>query len=197
MSRVYGLLNLNNVIEPSFCFVDTLPTGTGLDNVDAANPSRGEPAAAVYPADARVFMSPRFGGMELPDFVCNTRGLMIVHRRVKEVVERVQRGATEYLPVAIYNHKRRLASAEYFVVNPIGTYDVLDLEASDIEWDDGEVVHVNQMVLDAKKVKQAPDLFRPNEDPSAYIISRKIATEIIKFSPPYTNLNYAEIFELE
>ena len=197
MTRVYGLLELGTVVEPRFCFIDQLPKGSGLDNVDAANPSRGEPAAHVYPADAHVVMSSRFGGMELPDFVGNTRGLLIVHRRVKDVIERVNRGEQEFLPLTIHNHKRRVASSEYFVANPLGTHDVLDLKASDIEWDDGDVVHVNQMVLDPAKVKKAPDLFRPNEDPRSYIISKRIATEIIKFSPPYTNLNYAEIFELE
>jgi len=197
MALAYGLLDTSSLEEPRFCVVDKLPTGKGLDNVDAANPSRGEPAADLYPADAHVFMSSRFGGMELADFVSNTRDLLIVHRRVKEVLEHVNRGETEYLPLAIYNHKRRLASAEYFVVNPLGTYDVLDLKASDIEWDDGDVVDVNKMVLDPKKVKKAPDLFRPNEDPTAYIISKKVATELRKLSPPNTNRHYRDLFEFD
>jgi Immunity protein family (Imm11) len=198
MTRVYGLLDLCNVIEPQFCVIDELPKGKNLDNVKAANPTRGEQATHVYPSDARVYMSPMFGGMQLPDIVCNTEGLLIVHRRVKDVMERVNRGETEYLPLAIHNHKRRLASADYFVVNPLGTHDVLDLDASDIEWDeDGDVIHVNKMVLDPKKLKKAPDLFRPNEDQGAYIISKKIATEIVAFSPPCTNLHYLDIFKLE
>jgi hypothetical protein len=196
MTRVYGLLDLCTVIEPQYCVIDDLPTGTNLDNVQAANPSRGEPAAHLYPPDARVYMSPKFGGMQLADFVSNTEGLMIVHKRVKDVIARVNRGETEFLPLAIYNHKKRLASAEYYVINPVGTHDVLDLRESDIEWDDGDVVNVNKMVLDPKKLKKAPDLFRPNEDPQSYIISKKIASEIVKFSPPYKNLHYLEIFEL-
>jgi hypothetical protein len=198
MTRVYGLLDLCNVIEPQFCVIDGLPTGKNLDDVKAANPTRGEQARHVYPPDARVYMSPMFGGMQLPDIVCNTESLLIVHKRVKEVMERVNGGATEYLPLAIYNHKRRLASADFFVVNPLGTHDVLDLDASDIERDeDGDVVHVNKMVLDPKKLRTAPDLFRPDEDVEAYIISKKIATELVNFSPPVTNLHYRDIFKLE
>ena len=123
MTRVYGLLDLTNMSERQYCFIDSYPTGTGLDNVDASIPTRGEPAAEIYPPDARVTMSPKFGGMELPDFVSNTRSLLIVSRRVKEVFEKVNRGATEYLPLAIHNHKRRLASPDYFVINPLGTHE--------------------------------------------------------------------------
>ena len=193
---LYGLLDVGSAEERQFCMIDELPSGTGLERVAAANPTRGEPAAHIYPADARVFMSPKFGGRELADFVSNTEGFLIVHKRVKEILERVNRGDAEYIPLAIFNHKRRLASAEYFIVNPLGTHDVLDLKKSTIEWDDGDVVHVEKMVLDPKKLKKAPDLFRPKEDPEAYIISQRIATELRKLSPPNTNRHYLDYFEV-
>jgi hypothetical protein len=144
-----------------------------------------------------VYMSSRFGGMALPDFVSNTRGLLIVHRRVTEVFRRINEGPTEYLPLAIYNHKRRLASPDYFVVNPLGTHDVLDLKASDIEWSDGDVVKIRKMVLDPKKTSKAPDLIRPREASRRYIISKTIATELRKLDPPNTNRHYEDAFEVE
>jgi hypothetical protein len=197
MALAYGQLDLCNTSESRFCVVDALPTGTGLDSVDAANPMRGERAAHLYPPDAKVFMSAKFGGLELADFVANTVSFLIVHRRVKEVFEKINQGDAEYIPLAIFNHKRRQASVDYFIVNPIGTYDVLDLKASEIEWDGDDVVSVDKMVLDPRKVKKAPDMFRPNEDPTAYIISKRIAAETRKFSPPRTNMHYVDLFEFD
>jgi hypothetical protein len=196
MGMLYGLLDLLNMDETQFCFVDDGPTGTGLDRVDAARPARGEPAAEIYPPDARVYMSRKFGGMELPDFVSNTCGLLIVHKRVKEVIERVNQGPTEFLALSIYNHKKRLASADYFVVNPLGTHDVLDMSASEIQWLDGDVVAIDKMMLDAEKVRQAPDLFRPREDPRSYIISKRIASPLRELDPPNTNRNYRDYWDL-
>jgi hypothetical protein len=196
MGMGYGLLDLLNLDEPGFCVVDELPTGTGLDRVDAARPARGEHASHIYPPDARVKMSSKFGGMELADFVSNTRGLLIVHKRVKEVIESINSGPTEFLPLAIFNHKGRLASADYYVVNPLGTWDVLDLNASDIQWSDGDVVALREIVLDREKMRNAPDLFRLKEDTSWYLISKRIASRLRELDPPNTNRNYRDFFEL-
>lgn len=193
---IYGLLDTKNIDDGTLCLVDKWPTGTGLDRADASLPSTGESAAAVWPADARCVMSSKLGGMVLADFVSNTLSLLIVHKRVKEIMEKVNRGPTEYLPLSILNHKKRLASTDYFVANPLGTYDVLDLKASDIKRSGADVVKVKTFVLDPVKMKRAPDLFRPNESPESYFISKRIATELRKLDPPNTNRNYVAAFDV-
>jgi hypothetical protein len=194
---IYGLLNLKNVEEPGYCVVTDLPRGTGLDRVDAAKPSVGEPVADVWPDDAYAVMSKKLGGMQLPDIVSNTWTLLIVHARVKEIIEAVNRGPTEYLPLAIRNHKNRVASKDYFVVNPLHTYDVVDVEASTIKWFEGDVVEVEKYVLDPYKVKNAPDLFRPNEVPEHYFISKRIASRLRELDPPNTNRRYIDAFDIK
>lgn len=193
---IFGLFDLMNIDDDSFCVIDKWPTAKGFDASDAAGASTGEPVANIWPADARCQMSSKFGGMVLADFVSNTLQLFIVHKRVREVMERVNRGPTEYLPLSIFNHKQRLASKDYFVANPLGTHDVLDLKKSDIEWSGKDVVGVDKFVLDPVKMKRAPDFFRPQESPGSYFISKRIATELQKLDPPNTNRNYLDGFDV-
>jgi len=198
-ATVFGLLDTCNGSESRFCIIDELPRAKGLSNVDAANAARGDRAAHLYPADVRLRMSKEFGGTELADIVANTEGLLLVHMRVKRIIERVNRGKIELIPVPIHDHDDRLASKDYFVVNPLGTHDVLDLRKSQIEWGNKktrDVIHVEKMVLAPAKLEKAPDLFRPKESPESYIISKNIARELVKLRPKITNLHYLDIFVL-
>ena len=195
MAMGYGLLDLLNMDEPNIVSSTICRPEPGWIASMLPGPA-GEPAADIYPPDARVPMSRKFGGMELADFVSNTHGLLIVHKRVKEAIEGINRGPTEFLPLSILNHKGRVASADYYVVNPLGTRDVLDLSASDIQWSDGDVVALKTIVLDPEKMRDAPDLFRLKEDSSWYLISKRIATRLRELDPPNTNRNYRDFFEL-
>lgn len=96
------------------------------------------------------------------------------------------------MPLAIYNHKGRLASSDYFIVNPLGTVDALDLERSQIEWLGSDIVEIEKRVLDPEKLKGAPDLFRLKEEPSAYVISQRL---IAKLTPPPPTNFYVQRLE--
>ncbi|WP_240358393.1 imm11 family protein [Myxococcus vastator] len=167
-----------------YCFVDELPEGLGLNRYKVGH---GETLGADYPADARVYMTDRYQGIQVSDYVENACGILIVSKRVKEVFERVSRGPVEYLPLAIYNHKKRLASADHFIVNPIGTVDCLNLEASDIKYFKGKVVQVRNPVLDPAKLEHAPHLFRMREHSYSYLISEVMIQELRTLTPRPTN----------
>ncbi|NVJ09699.1 hypothetical protein HUW63_31305 [Myxococcus sp. AM001] len=168
----------------NYCFVDNYPEGLGLIDYKIGH---GEPLGADYPMDARVYMTERYKGMQVPDLVENTCGMRIVSRRVKEVFERVNQSPVEYLPVAIYNHKKRVASTDHFIVNPLGTVDCLNLEASEIEYHNGKVVSVDNPVLDPAKVETAPHLFRMREHSYSYLFSEVMFQALRTLDPRPTN----------
>lgn len=171
--------------KPEFCFVSRHIEEIGLNSTYLMN---GEPyPEQEWPKDAHFFMSEQDAGMELSDMIGNTLSLLIVSSRLKAGIEQGRCGRLQFLPVALYNHKKRLASSDYFIVNPIGVHDVLDLEASDIEYHEGQVVTVRKFVIDARKAKDAPDILRPREDHYAYILSSRILDEWKKLDPPRTN----------
>jgi hypothetical protein len=114
--------------------------------------------------------------------------MLIVHREVKDVIAEVNEGPTEYLPLRIYNHKKRLASDEYFIVNPLGAQDCLDLSASKIEYMGKKIVAVKSIVLDRKKLEKAPDLFRVREDTTVYVASQRLLKRIMMGERTTTNI---------
>jgi hypothetical protein len=98
----------------------------------------------------------------------------------------------EYLPFTLINHKGRIHSTDYFIVNPIGALDCLDKQASTIEYmEDGRIIAVISYVLDPNKLTDAPDLFRIKEWPRKYVISERLASAFTESN--FTNIILQEI----
>jgi len=178
--------------DTAFAFTDDEPSGFKRWSYKLSD---GEKVVASdkYPPDAHVQMSAEFG-MQLGDIIGNTQQLLIVSRALKDEIAHVHAEPVQCLPIAIYNHKKRLASADYFIVNPIGVRDCLDLEESQIEYDDDdEVVDVEEFVLSAPKVEGGPDLFRVKEDPATYIVSEHLARRWVRLDPRPKNVYLDEL----
>ena len=173
-----------------YCFLKSEPAGLGL----ATNRlSKGISIADEYPSDVRYFMDPDEPGIQVPDLVGNPGGILVVSRVVKQAIENANHGPTEYLPISIYNHKKRLAAADYFVINPLGTQDCLDPERSRIEYHNDKVVGVDRMVLKGEKLKDAPDLFRVREAPRVYVASENLVRALLQIQPRPTNVFMIEL----
>lgn len=173
----YYRINLRPGVDPGFCFLGNVPLGTEPKTHRIAE---GFELGGDYPRDARIYMDFKNPGFKLPSLVGNTNSFLIVSGPVKKVIESMNTGIIEYLPLSIYNHKKRLASNDYFIVNPIGCLDCLDLRASEITYFQGHIVKINKYVLSAKKLENAPDIFRIKEDPRVYVISHRLVIELKK-----------------
>jgi hypothetical protein len=151
-----------------YCAVRTVPEGT---NSISHRYRRGIYMADEYPDDARINMSNRHPGKVLCDFLSNTKSILFVSRKMKEIVESMADNEIEYLPFSLYNHKGRLASSDYFIINII--------------------VGIDTFVLDAEKVKEAPHIFRIKEDPCEYVVSETLANAFKAAN--LTNINLEEL----
>jgi hypothetical protein len=106
----------------------------------------------------------------------------------------------ECLPFTLFDHRRRVASRDYFIINPLGTFDCLNTSKSEIVYSDdppGEVVAVRKHVLDPRKVGAAPDIFRVKEEPEMIVISARLATQIKKLDPLPTNVYLIKLEQAE
>jgi hypothetical protein len=159
--------------------------------------SRGIEMKDKYPADAKVYMKDRRPGMGLPSLIGNTLGFLIVGRALKEAFEATG-VALECLPFTLFNHKKREASRDYFIINPLGTFDCLNMEKSEIDYSKespGEILGVDRVVLSAKKLASAPDFFRIQEVPHAYIISARLAAKLQALQPTNFYVTQLEVAE--
>jgi hypothetical protein len=186
----YFRIELCPSVDKSLCVLEDGPEGTQPFSYAMA---RGETAAADYPADAKWFMHRRWSGIKLASLIANTANLLVVHKSLKGAIHKLGVPVESY-GFALYDHKKRLASRDYFIVNPLGRHDVLDLKASQIEWspdDPTAVVDVEEMVLDPRKIAKAPPLLRVQEDPEAILIERMAARKLAALDP--TNFFLREV----
>jgi hypothetical protein len=138
----------------------------------------GEPAGAEYPPDARIYLQPESPGIKLPSLLGSQTGYLIMNAGMKTAMEAFDLGNVELLPFTLYDHKKRVLSKDYWIVNPIGSLDRLNRSASVIKLldnDPNQIIAVKKFVLDAKKVAQGPDLFRVPEARFQYFVSERIA----------------------
>jgi hypothetical protein len=143
---------------------------------------KGEPVAAFWPSDARIYLTGEERGIELCELVGTTRNAIIASRRFKEMIQKhCANDPVEYLPLAIHDHRKRLLADEYFFVNPLGAHDCVDLEKSSVLWDNGpgsEVLGIDSFVIDRQRGSRAPQLFRPEHARASYVLRYELAVDI-------------------
>jgi hypothetical protein len=163
-----------NLNDSSLCLVDDPPVGMGMHDYCLA---RGVKAKPHYPDNAKVFLRTEHPGLKLPGILGNLNGYFIGSSKAKEIVEQhCPDEEIEFLPFALYNQKKKLHSSDYWFINPIGGFDSLNEPACGIKYDaKGTVVTMEAIVLAAKKLDKAPDLFRILKAPQEYVVSRRLA----------------------
>ncbi len=189
----YYFLETYDRLDRDFCFIDQPVEEIRLASWKII---KGASIEDEYPESAAVRMSDQAPGRVLTDFIGNEELCLIVSKRIKELFESIVSCHTEYLPLSIINHKNRVASKEYFYINPIGTLDALNHDQSVIKYLDGDkdrIVRVRKFVLSQKKLSDAPDLFRIKEKPTKYVISQKLLDALRSLDPEPTNLVVKEI----
>jgi hypothetical protein len=189
---VYHLDTLGDVNDPALCILKSFVEGIEGKSYCA---QLGQRLAPFYPQDARLFMDPERPGIKLSSLLGATGGKLMVHKELKELIAKHCEGVDiEYLPFTLYDHRKRVASRDYFIINPIGTFDCLDFKASDIKWDTDnpkEIISIRKHVLDRKKVEKAPQLFRMDKDPTEYVVGEDLAGEM--YDRDLTNIFWAEL----
>jgi hypothetical protein len=182
---------LGNAADTSLCLLDSAPEDIGLKYYKMA---RGDRIGADFPTDAEIYMSDDFPGIKLSSLLGNTKSYLICSTALKDLLlGHCPQCDIECLPFTLYNHKRRKASDDYWIVNPIGVVDVTDPRESVIEFFQGKVVSVTRYVLDPAKLVGAPPLFRPRELPNEYVINSDLADAIQKAGMTNVILNPIEV----
>ncbi len=173
----FHLSTFGNPNDPDQCFIGGSPDGMGIHMYCMG---LGERAAPHYPSPARIFLLEEHPGIRLTSLLGNVNSYLIASSALKGVIERHCEGVDiEYLPCDLHDHRRRLFSRDYFIVNPIGAVDCLDEAASVfLRGPDGSVLRVMRYVLHPDKVARAPSLFRMGEATTEYVVDGRLAKAI-------------------
>jgi hypothetical protein len=120
--------------------------------------------AAVFPKDARAPMDSDFKkATALTDDLSNMDSAKVCSKRLVEFLKARDLRHVEYLPLTIVNHKGKVASTDYFIVNPVGLVDALDLAASKPVYNSIKKSMINRVarvVLDPRRLDPERKVFR-------------------------------------
>lgn len=191
----YFLVDTLGRLDRGLCILDKAPDGWGVKYSDLVF---GRAVAAEVPSVSSIRMSRDRTGLELATLIGNTKRFLILHQDAREVLaqEFATRGSStvvEYLPLVIVDHHGRPHSDAYFLVNPVGSHDCLELNRSVIRYfeDTEKILGIDQMVLDPMKLQAAPALFRIRQAPNHYVIDEIL---VRRFSERgFTNLVLTEL----
>ena len=140
------------------------------------------PFKDTFPTTAQFQMSDDHKrDVGLTDDLPNTDSLKVCSARLVDFLRQKALKNVEYLPVKILNHKRKLASKDYFIVHPIVPQNALDAAASEPSFNDinpAEIDSVERLVLDRKKLDPKVRLFRLDAFFNPVLIDTKLADEI-------------------
>lgn len=171
----YFRLNLMPTEDEDFCFFRNAPE---VERATLYKLKFGKTLGDAASEDARIYMDDQSPGIKLPSLIGNARSLLIVDSGVREAIEGAETGPIEFVRLKIYNHRRRLASEDYCIVNPIGGSDCLNFEQSDLKkFSDGSC-RVRKAVLDREKVSQAADLFRIEGALTEFVMSHRLVSAL-------------------
>jgi hypothetical protein len=126
-----------------------------------------------WPADVVCRMDPEYPkDIELSDNLYGA-GVPIVSARIRDFLSAAEVDNIEFLSVTIMNHKDRVASRDYFIMNPLRIIECIDLEKSSVKWNliDRELIDsCKKLVLDDKAIPDDCKVFRAKFLPMRIIV---------------------------
>jgi hypothetical protein len=92
-------------------------------------------------------------------------GNIVISRQLRDALEPLLAGhRLQYLPVSILNHKKRVASTDYFILHSQDVFDCIDVAKSKVKWnplDKNEVLFCERLVINPGSVPSNTLIFRP------------------------------------
>jgi len=125
---------------------------------------KGESLAKEFPRKATVRFADKFPHRcKLYDFADNLENMPFVSGKVRSVLEKLGTRDLEFLPISVKDHEGVTVAADYFILNPIGSQDIIDMKKSKLRMSDlfeGEIDRIDKLALQAKPVAKGAHLFR-------------------------------------
>lgn len=166
--------------DPDYCFAGRIEDADGCE----LKCTDGRPVAHEWPSDpfsVKVNLDRDFRGVKLPSLIGNTRSLLMLHREVVDLFEKeLDLGEHERLPFSLVNHKGRTHSKDYVFLNPLGAVDIAAPSSDFMRYPSGGIYGCKAWVLVAAKLKGLPDLVRPKEVPTHYMVSERLLELVAK-----------------
>lgn len=132
--------------------------------------------------------------IKLSDCLINLSNVPLVSKRLKEFLMARKLKNVEYLPVTIINHKGRVASDEYFVVNPLNHPDCLNIDESECTWSHiipTDIIGVKKLVIDENRIDPELSIIGIKYFYNPVLVKRELADAISREG--FTGIRWVEL----
>jgi hypothetical protein len=155
----------------------------------------GVSLAGKWPDGVTFKMSPQYPkDINLSDNLYGGSYRVISGRLKEALTPLLGKSKVEFLPASILNHKGRVASKEYFVLNPVDIVDCIDVEKSGVVWnsiDPSAISSCEKFVLKEDAIPEEAIMFRPKSFTDTILIRREIAKQLS--SGELTSLSFLDL----
>jgi len=147
----------------------------------------GKPLLRNYPALAQAVML--FDSINYPshsklyDILPAMDSVLVVNDKVKELFTSLKLDSIEYLPVQLWDHQEVPVSDNYYIVNPLGNIDFIDMARSDYVLNplvEGQVDDIDELVINYDNIPSHAKLFRASTMMSQLFISDDVRVALEK-----------------
>lgn len=187
----YKRLDICPTTNLNYCFAGTIMHECTL------RLSRGKAIGDTYPEDpysVQVPLEEGFEGLDLPDIVGNTQGLLILSEKAIQTIidSKLQIGPFDVCPFTLMNHDGKEHSRNFAFLNPIETYDIAHEDTNYKRYKRSQKIYgCWKWVLDSNKLLGMPDLLREQEVLDHYFVSENFI-EVVK-SEGLANFEFIEV----
>ena len=142
----------------------------------------GVPLLSQWPDNVICKMSPRYPkDIQLTDNLYGGNYAVISKRLKEETLALAGASNVEFLPISVLNHKGRVASKDYYVMNPVGTLDCVDIEKSGVVWNalnKNLISQVKHLVLKNDGIPPEVAVFRLTYMAPTILVRRSLADHL-------------------
>jgi hypothetical protein len=144
--------------------------------------SIGKKLAKVWPDDVSFKMSPKHPkDVTLLDHISNLENVLLISPKFRDVLRSQGLKELEFLPVKILDHKGRVASKEYSILNCLRVVDCVDQKKSDFSWDelDEPSMDIDKMVLNPNALGEDDRIIRAKYVPAQMFFREDLTQSIL------------------
>ncbi len=144
---------------------------------------KGVSVAGRWPDDMSLRMNAeRPKDILLVDSPFNIESVLVASPALRDFLQRQELPDLEFLPLQLLDHKGRVASDEYVVVQCCRVIDCIDQSQSVFEWDgldEPSMEGVEKAVFDPTKLAADNRMFRPKYVPAEYVVREDLAQKLL------------------
>jgi hypothetical protein len=141
----------------------------------------GAALAERFPPDVYCEMSPHFPkDIKLAENLYGA-AVVVISKKIVEMLEQEAVNNTEFLPIKIINHKGRIASRDYFILNPLDILDCIDIEQSGVRWNairKDKISSCKRLILKEEEIAARYKIFRPKFWTRLILVRRALAEQL-------------------